>query len=343
MIRQISISATSVKACLLILVITHLSGPSTGNAANEVFAEPFTITVSRSSLDVDGKLDEKIWQSLKVFKLKPSEMGVPAELGGEVRILLRGNYLCLGMFCPEPDGKVLAKSFGYNPVWEKDAYSSPEVEDRLVIVFSSRTAGGRNSELKLEINPWGALHLEQNNRLIPSTGIMTAADINLKGWTVETAVPLDELGVDNSSPGLKLSLVRVRSRRALAPEFRWSLEGPGKFMDLFIPHVADKRKKDDAPRFYPPVIGNTEPPLQVGRVQAAPDVKNNWDDPFWKSIPGFYLPKNESNPRKPDYPTEVKWVHDCKTLAVFFHCTEDERVDCDNGARDGNLGSDDTS
>jgi hypothetical protein len=341
MIKKLLVAATIVTARLVILVVADVFLPSAIIAANPSLSKPYEITVSRSSLNVDGILNERIWQSLKGLKLKPAVPGVPEELGGEIQIVLRGNYLCLGMFCPEPDGKVLAKSFGYNPVWAKDAYSSPEVEDRLVCVFSYKTAGGRNSELKLEINPWGALRLEQNSRLVPSTGILVAAGITLKGWTVETAVPLDELGVHNSSPGIKLSLVQVRSRRALAPEFRWSLKGPGKSMDLLLPRVTDEREKDNAPRFTPPLIGNAEPPLQVGRVQVVPGVENDWDDPFWKRVPGFHLPKNEPCPHQPDYPTEVKWVHDGKTLAVFFRCAEDERVNCDVGARDGNLGSDD--
>ena len=63
-------------------------------------------------------------------KLAPAERGVPPELGGEARLEQRGAYLWLTARLPEPGGKVLARSIGRNPVWEKDAMASPEVEDR---------------------------------------------------------------------------------------------------------------------------------------------------------------------------------------------------------------------
>ena len=333
---------TNLMAVLLVLTGTAFYLPSAIIGFGGTSSEPSEIPTSRSSLRVDGVLNEKIWKPLEIIKLEPSEPGVPEEMGGEVRIVLRGAHLCLGVFCPEPDGKVLAKSFGYNPVWAKDAFTSPEVEDRLIYKIMFKTTGGKDSELKLEINPWGALRLERDNKLVPAKGgIMAAAGITGRGWSVETAIPLDELNPDKSSAGIKISMVQVRSRRALAPEFRWKLQGPGEFVEFLLPRTIDKGKKIAAPRFSPPAIGNAEPPLQVGRVQAVPAIDIGWDDPFWKGTPGFQLPRNEPYPRKPDYPTEVKWVHDGQTLAVFFRCTEDERVDCDNGARDGNIGSDD--
>ena len=65
-------------------------------------------------------------------KLAPGERGVPAELGGEARLEQRGGFLWLTARLPEPGGKVLARSIGRNPVWEKDAVESPAVEDRIV-------------------------------------------------------------------------------------------------------------------------------------------------------------------------------------------------------------------
>ena len=68
---------------------------------------------------------------LSAEKLAPVERGVPAELGGEVRIEQRGAHLLLSARLPEPGGKVLARSIGRNPVWEKDALGAPAVEDRV--------------------------------------------------------------------------------------------------------------------------------------------------------------------------------------------------------------------
>lgn len=299
------------------------------------------IPLSRSSLTVDGKLDDRIWKPLTAFKLEQYEPGVPEESGGEIRFVLRGDYLCLGAFLPEPGGKILAKSIGYNPVWARNAHGSPELEDRVICRLLFDTPGGGQSELKMEINPWGALRLERDNTLVQSTGIMAASGITTQGWCVEAAVPLDETRLDRSSRRIKISFTRVRSRRALAPEYRWKLTGAGQFLEFILSRGKSSAGGLNAPLYSPPLIGNTEIPLEVGRVRALPPLDASWDDPFWKTIPAFELQRNEPFPRRPDYPTKIKWVHDRKTLAIFFRCAEDERVDCDTGARDGSVGSDD--
>ncbi|MBN2288006.1 MAG: acetylxylan esterase [Candidatus Glassbacteria bacterium] len=336
---DVSISRDSTTILRVILLSTALGFLCSVPVSSRDTGEAVEIPVSRSQLTIDGVLGERDWQRLKPLELVPSVPGVPEELGGNVRVLVRGGYLCLGVSCPEPGGKVLARSLGYNPVWEKDAHSSPEVEDRLVCDFSFKTQSGQNSQFRLEVNPWGALRLERDHRPVPSTGTLAAAGIGSEGWAVEAAIPLAELNPGRVSPELQVSVVRVRSRRALAPEFRWSLEGPGGFANFRLPRLTDMEA--EAPSYRPPLTGNADPPLQVGRIQVVPALDSGWDDPAWAGIPVFELPRNEAFPRRPDFPTEVKWVHDGRTLAVFFRCTEDERVDCDAGERDGEVGSDD--
>ena len=299
------------------------------------------ISTSNASLTVDGNLNDKIWQSLRILSLKPSEPGVPEELGGNVRIILRGDYLCIGAFCPEPGGKVLAKSLGFNPVWEKNASSSPETEDRLLYKIKFHTIGSKESELRLEVNPWGAFRIERDGKVVPKSEILTAVDITKKGWNVEIAVPLKELNLYKLNNRIKIDIEQIRSRRPLAPEFHWKLSDSDKTTEFIIPEMSKIKSRIPAPVFSPPLIGNKEPALRVGYVQLVPPIDTKWDDPFWKNIPGFQLPRNEPYARNPNYPTEIKWVHDGKTLAVFFRCTEDERVDCDTGARDGSIGGDD--
>src|SRR5262250_2828061 len=103
-------------------------------------------------------------------KLVPAERGVPAELGGEARLEQRGGYLLLTARLPEPGGKVLARSIGCNPVWEKDAIESPEVEDRIRWRIRYKTAGGAARDLAIEINPWGAYRTEDGGRIAPDLG-----------------------------------------------------------------------------------------------------------------------------------------------------------------------------
>lgn len=324
----------------LIIIISVICLPVSIIGESVSFAIQQDITISSASLVIDGVLDDDVWNGIPALKLKPTEVGVPVELGGDFRIFMRDEHLCIGVFCPEPGGKVLAKSIGYNPIWEKDAFTSPDVEDIVIFQFMF-SAVKENNELRIEINPWGAIRVALNGILIPKTEIMSAANITRKGWSIEIAIPLKELNFEKSTHDIKINVKQIRSRRPLAPEFHWSLNGRDELIDfkLSVGTVVDKKILPI--KFNPLVIGNTEPPLEVGYVQSVPPIDIGWEDKFWQGVPAMYLSRNESNPRKPEYPTEIKWVHDGKTLAVFFRCIEDERVDCDIGARDGNVRTDD--
>ena len=326
---------------ILIVICIIPYYPLTVSATDENITNQTKIQMSKADLIIDGKLDDDIWQVISFLYLKPAETGVPEKLGGKAGIVIRGSHLCIGIFIPEPDGKVLARSIGYNPIWEKDILSSPELEDRLLCKIRFNTTNNKVSELGLEINPWGAFRVERDGKLVPRTGILTAADITKKGWNVEIAIPLDELNLEKSVERMKINLEQIRSRRPSAPEFHWVLKNSKKYIEFKIPQPINIDRKISTPRFSPPLIGNSEPALKVGYVQLVPPLDTGWDEPFWQSVPGFHLPRNEPNPRKPGYPTEIKWIHDGKTLAIFFRCTEDERVDCDTGVKDGNVGSDD--
>src|SRR5690348_340708 len=74
---------------------------------------------------IDGSLNDTFWSGVQRPKLQPDEAGVPAELGGTVALALRGNWLCFAAQLPEPGGKVLARAFGPNAVWQKDAVEAP--------------------------------------------------------------------------------------------------------------------------------------------------------------------------------------------------------------------------
>src|SRR4051812_4695588 len=154
-------------------------------------------------------------------KLAPLDRGAPAELGGEVRVEQRGAHLWLNAWMPEAAGKVLARSIGRNPVWEKDHDGSPPVEDRVVWRIRYRRAGGVPRELVIEGNPWGAYRTEEGGQLTPDLGLARSAQVTTEGWTFEATVPLKALDLDWNSAGIEWRVERIRSRRALAPEYRW--------------------------------------------------------------------------------------------------------------------------
>lgn len=283
---------------------------------------------SPAPLTIDGNLDDAYWRPIGAHRLIASEPGVPAELGGEVRAGMRGGSLCLAAKLPEPGGKVLARSIGRNPVWEKDALESPELEDRVRFRLN-----GRERNLTVEVNPWGAYRIEENGQVVPDAAFFRAARVTAEGWTVEAAVPVSLLG-----PGsVEVNFERIRSRRPLAPEFRWQWPAAGAFTTI----PASAGAGAEAPEERPPVLGNTDPPLEVGRVAQVPRVVADWGDPAWRDVPEFVLARNEAYPRAPRHPTRVKWVHDGRTLALFLRMEEPEPVVAGAGGRDSGVTGDD--
>ena len=99
----------------------------------------------------------------------------------------------------EPGGKVLARSIGRNPVWEKDHDGSPAVEDRVQWRIRYRSAGGVQRELSIEGNPWGAYRIEEGGQTTADLGITRSAQVTSEGWSFEAALPLKALDVDWNS------------------------------------------------------------------------------------------------------------------------------------------------
>jgi hypothetical protein len=95
---------------------------------------------------------------------------------------------------------------------------------------------------------------------------------------------------------VQVSAERIRSRRALAPEYRWQWPANGKRSPVAIkaaPQMAE------APVVHAPAIVNTDPPLEVGRILRVPRAIAEWDSREWANIPAFGLSRNEPFPRAP--------------------------------------------
>ena len=293
-----------------------------------------------SPLVIDGNLGDPFWAGVGKQKLQPDEAGVPAEMGGTFELALRSNWLCFAAQMPEPGGKVLARAFGPNAVWQKDAYGAPPVEDRLEYHLHYHSAGGAEHVLTLAINPWGGYRIEQDGAEAIDFKIEAAAVVSSSGWTVEAALPLDSLDLARSGVPLRWRVERIRSRRRLAPEFHWSYPAKDSEADLPLP-ASVLAASAAAPPFHPPALGNTDPPLEVGRVLTIPPLATGWDDAAWKDVPAFSLPRNEPFPRAPQHATDVKWVQDGRTLALLMRAQEFEPLVARSGGRDANFSIDD--
>jgi hypothetical protein len=314
---------------------TQAAAQSSGRGSSSV-----EVAQSNAALVVDGSLEDPLWRDVQAQRLVAWEKGAPEALGGDVRVAVRGDFLCIAARLPEPGGKVLARSVGRNPIWERDAIESPPVEDRLRYSLRYRSRGGGERNVTIEINPWGGYRFEENGNEIPEGEVLRAAAVSPEGWTVESAVSLDTLDVDaESSEGLAVRVERIRSRRSQAPEFQWSW--PARRESARVEPGWQTQAGIESPGFRPPALGNTDPVLEVGRVLHLPNMEADWDHPDWKGIPEFVLPRNEPFPRKPRYGSQIKWMHDGRTLAILARFEEPEPVEADNGGRDAAIASDD--
>jgi cephalosporin-C deacetylase-like acetyl esterase len=300
---------------------------------------------NNATIVIDGHLDEPIWQNLPAEKLTPEEEGIPAEMGGEIRTVVIGRYLYVGARLPEPTGRITARLVGRNPSWED--------EDRLRILCGADIG---YTDRILQINPFGAysvekaLHvgsgyldvfpysLEKSTSQVLYTiasRFLVATSIGEREWTVEAAIPLNELSVPDR---IMVRIERVRAIRQGSPEQRWHWpeHGPA----ARIPALPSKWD-EPAPPFRPTPIGNTEPPLEAGRRNALPAMDSTWDDPAWHNVPTWMLLRDEPAPRCPRFPTEIKVVHDDRTMAVFARCVESEDPIARVKENDGLVGRDD--
>ena len=169
-----------------------------------------TIPSADGPLTIDGAVNEQIWQRAAVLPVQPSNSEHHFPGAGEVRVVLRGDYLCFSANVPEL-GRVVARSTGRNPAWWR--------ED--LIAFTVLFKAFSNT-VTVTINPLGAYSADYGYRQAPkrppdnSPPVLAAASLGRDGWSAEAAIPLVNIG-----PIGFLSAERIRAPRPDAPELRW--------------------------------------------------------------------------------------------------------------------------
>ncbi|HEV2381560.1 MAG TPA: hypothetical protein VG206_17420 [Terriglobia bacterium] len=307
-----------------------------------------------SRIVVDGKLNEPWWQHVPPVQLVPSEEGVPASLGGEIQAAAAGGYLYLSARLPEPNSRVVARSIGFDPVWEGSSEArqitffhlyngAPEGED--YVRFLIRLYN--ENDWMLQVGPLGAYSVrwrwtgEQEwftSDPKKCDRFMVAAKIEANAWTVEAAIPLDQLG----SPGLdgiRLRVERNRAARPATPEQWW--HWPEYQPSAQVASVSASPELLD-PLYRPTLIGNSDPPIPVGYRKTLPALESRWADAPWKDVPAWSLERNEAAARLPLFSTEVKLMQDGRTLAVMARCIEPGEIMARVKERDADLAHDDS-
>jgi hypothetical protein len=226
-------------------------------------AAEITIPAVSGSLTIDGKLDDAIWRAARQPPLSSSEHSLMA--GGEARIATRGTFLCLSARLPEPD-RVVAHSTGRNPNWW--------AEDLVIWNLRVHSSAGRNLNLSLIVNPFGAYELKGSDAI----QVSMAATAGPHERTVEAAIPVEGLGRSGF-----IHVQRVRALRPDAPRLQWDWPTPNENATFELAALT----KAEAPAAVPVYFSNpgrakTERPPNCPGYRTAPGQK--------RSLSRFNLP-----------------------------------------------------
>ena len=304
-----------------------------------LFAAIASFSASQSpvaTVSIDGELNENLWDQVRPGTLEPTEAGVPAGTGGEIRARLSGRYLYLGARLPEPSGRFTARSIGKNPHWEE--------EDALTFVIRM----ANENDWMLQVGPLGAYSVKWRWTGEPEwytsqpdkcKGFLVAARRDAKEWNVEAAIPLAELGSPHAG-AVHVNVERVRAARPGSPEEHWRWPGDQPMAEVPGAPALNTRVPD--PVFQPRAVGNSEAAIEVGHRDRIPPLESEWTDEAWRDVPVWTLLRNEPSSRIPVFPTEVKMLHDRKTLALMARCAEPSGTIADVRERDGQVDHDDS-
>jgi cephalosporin-C deacetylase-like acetyl esterase len=260
-----------------------------------------TCAIAQTNLAViDGRIDDPVWKSVPAQHLEPAG-------GGEIRAIISGQYMLLSARLPEQSGRVVARVTGRHPDWED--------EDILQVTFGPDIGF---TDRVLKINPFGAFSVVREGQEVyhNSDQYLIATSVGEKEWFVEAALPLKEVGAPGPEPILA-SVVRIRAVRPGSPKLQWRWPR----YDPATRVAVDRSVPWDGPRpeFRAPLTGNQDPPLGAAR-QTIPPADSGWDDEPWSRVASWELRRNQPGGPPADFGTEVKAVHDGKTLAVLARC-----------------------
>lgn len=304
-------------------------------------AATLAVPEGNGTLVIDGELDESIWQSAATLPLKAAGFGTPFPGDGESRAVVRGGFLCLSARLPESQ-RLVAISTGRNPIFLR--------EDRVIWKFYTYAAGKVRKSIVLTVNPLGGFRLDETlpvgeNQpldripgaieegedwrsvdplvyLMPVSPLpsgryaMATARIAANEWVVEAAIPLEYF---DSSFGY-MEIERIRVPRPDAAELSWHWPGPNLRSEFRFAHTGGVAS---APVFRPATPGGV-PQIAVSASPALPKWNAALTDAGWQSATRLELKREESNPRRPRLRTEVRLLHQGRTLRLSASMAEAE-------------------
>jgi len=145
---------------------------------------PVARALLRSSRDLklDGRLDEKLWQTVRVYELSEIRTGRRPFCPTSVRVAWIDDALCLGITCRDPDMRNL--NIGTTKKDDPNIWSGDVVEVLIETQF--------HAYYQIAVSPTGAVtDLDREKRLdtLWSSGAEVATHHGPDGWTVEVRLP----------------------------------------------------------------------------------------------------------------------------------------------------------
>ncbi|MFL6306654.1 MAG: acetylxylan esterase [Candidatus Sulfotelmatobacter sp.] len=186
-------------------------------------AENLRIPSAEGPLTINGVPDEELWKHAIVLPLRQAGFGSAFPSAGEMRAVIRGDYLCLSAQVPET-GRVVARSTGANPAWWN--------EDLLTWSLHFRSF---STYLTVTVNPLGGYRVESTGSRTDTHSVLVSSAMNSDGWSAEAAVPVSSI-----SNLLSISVERIRATRPDSPELRWYWPGLNERLGVELSHASSQ-------------------------------------------------------------------------------------------------------
>jgi len=138
---------------------------------------------SDAGLKIDGKLDDPIWETVRLYQLSEIKTGKPPTCPTTFRIGWAGDALCLGITCKDPDMANL--KIGSDKPDDPSVWLGDVVE----VLIETQV----HSYYQIAVSPSGAVtDLDRDKGLGASwnSGAQVATRKEPDGWTVEIRIPV---------------------------------------------------------------------------------------------------------------------------------------------------------
>ena len=163
----------------------------------------YTITRAAGAITIDGKLDESAWKNAKEAELTDTVTGKPAPLKSTVKVLWDDTSLYVGFYCEDPDAWATYTQED-DKLWEEEVvelfidpdcnehnYYEHEINPINVKVDLYVINAGKR--LNGNIQGWFEWDIKNLQSAVYVDGDGKNAGTKDKYWTVEVAIPFDDL------------------------------------------------------------------------------------------------------------------------------------------------------